>query len=65
LDKLNQVLVKLVKKEQLGNGDVFWPVRAALSGAEQSPSPAELLQILGRKESLSRLEKAATILENE
>jgi len=55
---LNQVLAKVVKKENLANGDVFWPVRAALSGAEQSPSPAELLQILGRDESLDRIKKA-------
>ena len=57
-DQLNQILAEVVKDNQLGNGDVFWPVRAALSGVEQSPSPVELLQILGRDESLARIKKA-------
>lgn len=39
-------------------GDVFWPVRVALSGLEASPSPAELLWVLGKGESLRRLRLA-------
>lgn len=42
----------------LANGDVFWPVRVALSGLEASPSPAELLWALGKDESLRRIERA-------
>jgi len=62
IDNLNNILTDVVKKSGLSNGDVFWPVRAALSGLMQSPSPAELLQILGKEESLERIEKAIEIL---
>jgi len=52
---LDEVLANVVKKSKLGNGDVFWPVRASLSGLDRSPSPGELLWALGKKESLKRL----------
>lgn len=64
-EHLNALLAEVVQKDGLSNGDVFWPVRAALSGLEASPSPSELLFVLGKKESLSRIEKAINVLENE
>ncbi len=39
-------------------GDFLWPLRAALTGAERSPSPAQVAWVLGKDESLLRLEKA-------
>jgi len=62
LDELNKILADVVKKNGLENGDVFWPVRAALSGKMQSPSPVELLQILGKIESLKRIKAALSKL---
>lgn len=56
--KIQEILERVIKEEKLNNGDVFWPVRAALSGREASPSPVELLWALGRNESLERLDKA-------
>lgn len=44
--------------ETRGRGEVLWPVRAALSGRETSPSPFEILEVLGREESLERIKKA-------
>jgi glutamyl/glutaminyl-tRNA synthetase len=44
------------------HGDVFWPVRVALSGEMKSPSPVELLAALGKEESLKRLEIAVSKL---
>lgn len=61
-DKIEEKLRSVVIKEKLGNGDVFWPVRAALSGREASPSPVELLWALGKNESLKRLSKALQAL---
>jgi glutamyl-tRNA synthetase len=55
---LNQTLETVVKKNQLANGDVFWPVRVALSGLEQSPSPSELLWVLGKEKSMERIKAA-------
>lgn len=40
------------------NGNVLWPLRVALSGLEKSASPFEFLWVLGREESLARLDIA-------
>ncbi|MDO8241104.1 MAG: glutamate--tRNA ligase [Candidatus Moranbacteria bacterium] len=39
-------------------GDLLWPLRVALSGAQKSPSPMELAWVLGKTESLQRLQNA-------
>jgi len=62
INSLNNTLNDVVEDNNLTNGDVFWPVRVVLSGVEQSPSPAELLNILGKTESLDRIRKAVEIL---
>ncbi|MCX6811916.1 MAG: glutamate--tRNA ligase [Candidatus Berkelbacteria bacterium] len=59
---IQKALEEVVKKEKLNNGDVFWPVRAALSGREASPSPVELLWALGKNESLKRLSGALELI---
>jgi glutamyl-tRNA synthetase len=58
IDALRDILSFTVKNNDLTNGDVFWPVRVALSGAEASPAPDELLFTLGREQSLERLKAA-------
>lgn len=45
------------------NGDVLWPLRVALSGQQESASPFELLWVLGKTESLYRVEHAINKLE--
>ncbi len=45
-----------------GNGEVLWPLRTALSGAKQSPSPFELLYLLGKDEALRRIDAALAVL---
>jgi len=57
-DKLQQILDNAIAAESLLPGDVFWPVRVALSGQEGSPSPTELLAALGKKRSITRIETA-------
>lgn len=58
VDGLRDLLSFVAHNNGLENGDVFWPVRVALSGAEASPSPDELLFILSKEESISRLKHA-------
>lgn len=48
--------------EKEGKGNVLWPLRYALTGAEASPDPLTLLEILGKEKSLSRIEKAIMVL---
>lgn len=50
---LERALMPLAEK--LGRGEVLWPLRAALSGSEASPGPFEIMEVLGKKETLARL----------
>ena len=43
---------------EVGRGLVLWPMRVALSGKEKSPDPFTLAQVLGKEETLSRLQIA-------
>ena len=51
--------------EREGKGNVLWPVRYALTGAEASPDPFTILEFLGIEKSLKRIEKAIIILKND
>ena len=44
--------------EENGRGEVLWPLRVALSGEEASPGPIELIDILGKTETIARIEIA-------
>jgi glutamyl-tRNA synthetase len=48
--------------EEVGRGDILWPIRYALSGRDRSPDPFTLAQILGKNETLARLNDAILIL---
>jgi len=41
--------------EQEGKGDVLWPLRFSLSGKKKSPDPFTLLLVLGKEESMRRI----------
>ncbi len=46
-----------------GRGNVFWPLRVALSGQEASPAPFDIMAILGRDETMARIGKAIQKIE--
>ncbi|MGC9603578.1 MAG: glutamate--tRNA ligase [Minisyncoccia bacterium] len=50
--------------EKRGRGEVFWPLRAALSGREASPGPSEIMEIIGPEESENRIKTAIGKLES-
>ncbi len=54
---------KLLEVAKEKRGEILWPLRVALSGREQSPSPFEIAWVLGKKETLKRIEKAIKKLE--
>lgn len=62
LENLNKILLDIVSANNLTPGDVFWPIRFALSGLDKSPSPVEILEFLGKEESLKRLSLAQSKL---
>ena len=45
-----------------GKGSMLWPLRVALSGREKSPDPFTLLTILGKIESIKRIEQAISVI---
>ena len=55
---LQNVLVKLATDLQLKNGQLLWPMRVALTGEQFSPGVFELLWVMGKEESLKRIEAA-------
>lgn len=56
-DSLHDCLINLAKELEVKNGAVMWPARIAVSGKAVTPGGAiEILEILGREESLQRLE---------
>lgn len=57
-ENLQKILQDLVSEKGYSNGQVFWPVRAALSGRPTSPGAFEMAFVLGREETLRRLEVA-------
>lgn len=49
--------------EEVGKGELLWPLRVALSGRERSPDPFTCAYILGKEETLQRLKKACDKIE--
>ncbi|MBI4948160.1 glutamate--tRNA ligase [Candidatus Berkelbacteria bacterium] len=49
------------KENGLKDGEILWTVRVALSGSAQSPGTFELLEVLGKKESLERINIALNL----
>jgi glutamyl-tRNA synthetase len=41
--------------DKWGRGTVLWPLRVALSGQASSPDPIEIMDVLGKNESLRRI----------
>lgn len=55
-DKIHDCLIDLAKKMELKNGTVMWPTRIAVAGKTVTPGGAiEILDILGRDESIRRI----------
>ncbi len=48
--------------EEVGKGNVLWPLRYTLSGQDKSPDPFTLAEVLGKEETLSRLSAVSKIL---
>ena len=40
---------------EIGRGEVLWPLRVSLSGKEKSPGPFDIMDILGKKETIRRV----------
>ena len=65
-DGLYQTLLQYVEQKGCKNGYVMWPIRTAVSGKQMTPAGAtEIMEVLGREESLKRIRKGIEKLEND
>lgn len=65
-DSLYETLCSYVKEKGCKNGYAMWPVRTAVSGKQMTPGGAtELMEVLGKEESVARLKAAIAKLERE
>lgn len=65
-DALYTALTTFAQETGVKNGYVLWPIRTALSGKPSTPGGAtELMEILGKEESLCRIRAAIAKLEKE
>ena len=64
-EALYQTLLSFVEKKGCKNGYVMWPIRTAVSGKQMTPAGAtEIMEILGKEESVKRIKKGIEKLKN-
>ncbi|MCM1267856.1 MAG: glutamate--tRNA ligase [Bacteroidales bacterium] len=62
-DALYALLSAYVEEKGYKNGYVMWPVRTAVSGKQMTPGGAtELMEVLGKEESLARIRRGIELL---
>ncbi|MCH5281407.1 MAG: glutamate--tRNA ligase [Lachnospiraceae bacterium] len=62
-DALYAVLSGFVEEKGYKNGYVLWPVRTAVSGKQMTPAGAtEIMEVLGKEESINRIKKGIELL---
>ncbi|MFA5934074.1 MAG: glutamate--tRNA ligase [Candidatus Paceibacterota bacterium] len=49
--------------EEVGRGEILWPIRYSLSGRDKSPDPFTLAEVLGKKETIQRINQAIGMLQ--
>lgn len=64
INLLEKAIKGYIKGNNLENGNILWPARVALSGKVASPSPFELLWVLGKEQGIIRFKQALLKLES-
>ncbi|MCK5320542.1 glutamate--tRNA ligase [Candidatus Parcubacteria bacterium] len=58
---IENIIIKYLKDNDLKVGDYLWPTRVALTGKKQSPGPFEVAFVLGKEESLEKIQDAVDL----
>lgn len=62
-DALKNLVTEYVAEKGIKNGQALWPLRTAVSGRQMTPGGAyEIMEILGKEESLQRIRKGIELL---
>ena len=65
-ESVHELLMALPKQLEMKNGQLLWPVRTAITGKQFTPGGAiEIAYILGKEETLARIDKGIEKLEAE
>lgn len=62
-DEIEKSIKTSIEKDELGVGETLWPMRVALTGKKESAGPFEVAGVIGKEESLRRLNVAVEKLE--
>ena len=66
LDALHDLIMDYIAKKEIKNGRVLWPLRTAVSGKQNTPGGAfEIMEIIGKEETVRRIEIGIEKLEKE
>lgn len=64
-DSIHDLLINMAVEAGVKNGAVMWPIRIAVSGKSMTPGGAiEILEILGKEESIKRIKGAIDKIKN-
>lgn len=64
VQSLHDLLMDYIAKKEIKNGTGLWPIRTAVSGKQSTPGGAfEIMEIIGKEESLKRIETGLSMLE--
>ena len=62
-EALHDVVFEYIAKKECKNGQALWPLRTAVSGKQMTPAGAfEIMEVIGKEESLSRIRKGIELL---
>lgn len=60
---MENVVKDYVAEKEIKNGQALWPLRTAVSGKQMTPGGAyEIMEILGKEESLNRIRTGIAML---
>ena len=66
VESLHDTIMKYIEEKGIKNGQGLWPLRTAVSGKQNTPCGAfEMMNILGKEETLSRIKKGIELLSKE
>lgn len=64
-DSIYATISAFVAEKEYKNGYVLWPIRTAVSGKQMTPAGAtEIMEIIGKEESIARIKKGIELLAN-
>lgn len=63
-DALHDRVMEYIQEKGIKNGQGLWPLRTAVSGKQMTPAGAfEIMEVIGKEESLSRIKKGIEMLQ--